>query len=279
MKLSTLCAQMIIYDDDQYLDLAIEPLLKYTDRILILCNTKPFNTVPGKVYDNSAMREKLAKLAQDEPKILLEVGSWATEEEERQWGVERAKQLGYTYSLIVDTDEIYEPADLFRLNQILENNEQVCQGYWIFHATWKTYWKMDPPHVINPPEAFNPIICVRNANAQFVHLRHAVPLEFSKPSPDANKGRVTLPKELVTLHHMSYARTDEFIERKCQESGHSANGDLMANWFEEVWKVWNPSLKNLHPINGPQYQKATEVDLNLLPSKLKTYFEKKMWKK
>ncbi len=269
MKLSTLCAQMIIYDDDQWLEQALEPVLKYCDRVLIMCNTHPFRIDPTKTYDNSAMREKLTKMALEEPKIVVEVGSWATEEDERNAGLDYAKKLGYTYSLIVDTDEVYESKHLSNLTQILENNEQQNQGYGIFHATWKTYWKMKPLCVIEPVESFQPVICVRNVNARFVHLRHVVPLEFGQPSKNNDRGRVLLPPDLVTLHHFSYARTDEFIKRKCEESGHAANGDLMKDWYEKVWLTWKPGDINLHPISGPQYATAVPVKIESLPESLK----------
>ncbi len=272
MKLATICAQMIIYDDDQYLNLALEPVLKYCDRVLILCNTHPFNVVPGKKYDNSATLLKLQKLAQDEPKIIVESGNWNTEEEERNYGVQRALQLGYTYSLIVDTDEIYDSANLCRLTQILENNEQENMGYHIFHASWSTYWGNNPLYVIEPIESFQPVIVVRNKNAKFVHLRHVVPMMFGKPQLDDRLGRVVLPKDIVTLHHLSYARSDEFIKRKCEESGHSQNGDLMKDWYESVWLKWTPESVNIHPIDPGQYAKAVKVDLTKLPESLQIHF-------
>ncbi len=271
-----LAAQILIYDDMQYVDLMLENVLKYCDEVLFLVNKHPLNTKPGVVYDNSHIVEKLQKLQEEDPKIHIEWADWATEEETRNFGLDLALRMGCEYSLIVDTDEIYDSASLNRLRDLIEDAEVSNAGQWIYHTNWKTYWKKEdgPLCVITPPEDFQPVVVVRNRNAAFTHLRHCMPYSHGTPLTNQNHGRGLLPLGFLNLHHLSYARSDEFIKRKCEESGHSANGDLMKGWFENIWMKWKIGDKNIHPINPSQYVEAVPVNPHnsKLPNHLWNWF-------
>ncbi len=269
-----LAAQILIYDDLQYVDLMLENVLKYCDKVLFLVNKHPLNTKPGVVYDNSKVVEALKEYQKQDPKIHIEWRDWKTEEETRNFGLELAYNMNCEYSLIVDTDEIYDSESLNRLKDLLEDAEIQNAGQWIYHTNWNTYWKKDdgPLCIISPPEEFQPVVVVRNINAHFTHLRHCMPFSHGQLLPNQNHGRGLLPVGFLNLHHLSYARSDEFIKRKCEESGHSQNGDLMKGWFENVWMKWKLGDKNLHPINPPQYREAVIADLNKLPPHLRNFF-------
>lgn len=275
MKKAKLAAQVLIYDDMQYVGLMLEEVTKYCDEVLFLVNKHPLNVKPGVVYDNSHIVKQLEELRKDDPKIKIAWEDWKTEEETRNAGLDWAASLNCEYSLIVDTDEIYDGSSLHRLTGLLEDNENTNAGHWILHTGWKTYWKKDgqPLCVITPSESFQPVVLVRNQNARFTHLRHCSPFAHGQPIADQNKGRGVLPEGFLNLHHLSYARSDEFIKRKCEESGHSANGDLMIGWYENVWLKWKLGDKNIHPINPSQYAEAIPVDVAKLPvNNLRTYF-------
>jgi len=269
-----LCAQILIYDDMQYVHFMLENVLKYCDEVLFLVNKHPLNYNVNNKYDNSETVNKLKELQKDNAKISIIWEDWRTEEETRNYGLNWALHQNCEYSLIVDTDEVYDDASLRRLKDLLEVAEASLSGNWIYHTNWKTYWKKynGPLCVINPPESFQPVVVVRNRNAKFVHLRHCMPFDRGQQLQQ-NHGRALLPEGFLNLHHFSYARSDEFISRKCKESGHSANGDLMQGWFENVWMKWKLGDKNLHPINPEQYKEAILVKKENLPNKeLQVYF-------
>jgi len=270
-----LAAQVLIYDDMQYVDLMLENVLKHCDHVLFLVNKHPLNTKPGIVYNNEHIIKALKERQQEEPKIHIEWRDWTTEEETRNFGLQLALQLNCEFSLIVDTDEVYDSASLFRLKNVLQENEANNLGFHIMHTSWKTYWKKDdgPLCVITPPEGFTPVVLVRNKNASFTHLRHCMPVENGQFIKDQNRGRIRFPDGFLDLHHFSYARSDEFIRRKCEESGHSQNGDLMKGWFENVWMKWSVGMKNIHPINPVQYLEAVPVKVEELPmNSLRCFF-------
>ncbi len=257
-----LAAQILIYDDMQYVHLMLENVLKYCDKVLFLVNKHPLNKKTGIVYDNSQTVEHLKTFQKEEPKIHIEWRDWQTEEETRNFGLNLAIQMNCEYSLIVDTDEVYDSASLNRLKDLIEDAEMSNAGQWIFHSNWQTYWKKDdgPLCVITPPESFQPVVMVRNRNAKFTHLRHCMPSSHGNLLDNQNHGRGLLPLGFLNLHHLSYARSDEFIKRKCEESGHSQNGDIMKNWFENVWMKWKIGDKDIHPISPSQYKEAIPVN-------------------
>lgn len=270
-----LAAQVLIYDDMQYVGLMLENVLKYCDKVLFLVNKHPLNTKPGVVYDNTHIVDQLKELQKEDPKILIKWEDWQTEEETRNFGLDWARNLNCEYSLIVDTDEVYDSESLNRLRDLLEDAEMSNAGQWIYHTNWNTYWKKDngPLCLITPQEVFQPVVVVRNRNARFTHLRHCMPYSHGTPLQNHNHGRGLLPPGFLNLHHLSYARSDAFIKRKCDESGHSQNGDLMKGWFENVWMKWNVGDKNIHPISPEQYKEAVPVKVEELPmNSLRCYF-------
>jgi hypothetical protein len=57
------------------------------------------------------------------------------------------------------------------------------------------------------------------------------------------------------LNHFSYVRSNEEMLKKIESFEHSNEFDRMA-WYENIWKKWVPSMKNLHPVVPEQFESA-----------------------
>jgi hypothetical protein len=62
------------------------------------------------------------------------------------------------------------------------------------------------------------------------------------------------------LHHFSWARTDEEVERKITHYHHSNDFDT-ERWYKDVWLDWEEGKGNLHPINPEDLKEAKPAQL------------------
>ena len=259
-----LAAAYVIYDDTEYLEVSLDAVSKACDKVYLLVNPKPWN---GTGPNNDHVIEHLKKIAASNAKIHIETGTWKTEHDTRNAGLDLAIKDGMDFSLIVDTDEVYSIDHLYGLKNSIPKNPGVA----VYHTYMSTYWKKAPLYRIEPRENFQPVICVNNKQFRFYDKRAGITLD-EYGIPTLNYSGTVLTPNLFLMHHLSYERDDAFVKTKLTYFSHSH--EILNKWYEEVWLKWQEGGKDFHPVNAPQYHTAVKQNINELPEALKKHFEK-----
>lgn len=262
-----LAAAYVIYDDIEYLQASVDSIYSATEHIFFLFNTKPWN---GKLRpeDRAKADVFLKDLVIKYPKCEIIEGTWDREFEQRNAGLRLAKERDCKFCLIVDTDEVYHPFEFENFKSLMAKNPNVAA----FHCSWNTYWKQQPMYQIEPRESFNPLIAANVDQYLFYDKRQGLSCnEYGVPHQSYQGAYV--PPHLLLLHHFSYARTDEYVRNKLENFEHSH--EILPEWYEKKWLGFQLGDKNLHPTTAPQYMKAVEVNLNMLPKPLKQFLTEK----
>lgn len=242
-------AVICLYEDDTWLEAAVESAYDACERVWLLVGDAPWN---GDPTDQSALLARVASLADPQGKCRLVRGHWPDEAAQRNAGLALVAEAGLDYCLVLDADEVYEPAQLARAMAIARENPQVdC-----WRVPCLTYWKSHR-YRIDPPEQVAAAMFVRVGSGRFVENRVF----------DAGR-HMPFPADIVVCHHMSYARTDEQVLRKVTTFGHAR--DVVPGWFDNVWRRWDhdPTLENLNPCWPAAYRRAIEQPSAALPTPL-----------
>lgn len=183
-------------------------------------------------------RDMTAQLA--EPYAEVVQNYWPTEESQRNTGQDMHGDKDWVITL--DPDEAMLKADWIALFDFLEtakDDAYVC-------GLQLTYYK---DGVVDPPEEHRQIIAVR-PHVRFVDKRVVSTSYGVAP---------------VTVHHMSWRRTDEEVLRKVLHyaEAHKFDGQ---KWFDEVWKT--SQTRNVHPLTPEAIRRVIPGDI---PQELKDW--------
>ncbi len=232
--LSKICTLIHVHDDHWFLGQTIEAWSAYGDVFCFVSRVAWDGTVGD--------WEKSRECAQSAGAQVIE-GEWLSEDEQRTFGYQYVRELGFEFALTPDGDEIPEPELLAAVLECLTTGKADR-----VHVRCATYWK-SPHFRISPMEEFSPQIGV-NLNATRQGTLRA-----------AQGGVAAIISESVgILHHLSYAGPDERIRRKIQTYSHRQ--DVVEGWWHRVWKAWdsNPLMRDIHPTHPPAYGFAEPIE-------------------
>lgn len=253
-----------IYHEPEYLEISVEPIHRHFDRVVFLVSKKPWN---GPVFDNSETLARIRALCQKYAHFELIIGDWDNQPDQRNYGLQCLEERGFTHAFIIDSDEIYHEHELGNIKKYIEHHEAVAA----FHVQWNTYWKKDY-YVIEPREAFCPLIAVRLGEFVFTEKRGGTTSVtrtdhgLVPKDGDARYNAVIIPPQVALCHHLSYARTDDFMQSKIQSI--SAAPEISKSWYQDVWASWTPDRCDLHPVTPKDFRQAVAADFALLPQQL-----------
>ena len=218
---------MIVHDDSCFLPAALKSFDGAADKFVFV-SQEPWQGEPGDWQTS-------VRLAAEAGAAVIE-GVWRSEKEHRAAALSHLKALGFACALIPDSDEVIEQRLLDALLKIAENDlaDRV-------YVEWDTYWK-DAGHVVRPREGFTPCILVNLERAWNTSLR------------GFEGGRALLLNESYgIIHHLSYAGSDERIQRKITTWSH--RDEVVEGWFDRVWKGWESErlMQGLHPTHPGAY--------------------------
>jgi glycosyltransferase involved in cell wall biosynthesis len=260
-----------LYEDYEYLELSVNSITNYVDKIVFLINDVPFEGL--KIDDTLTKKtiEVAENLKCSNNKIEIIYGHWTKEPEERNFGLTKFYKEKIDYCIIIDSDEIYHPEHFLNIKKIILNNNNVDA----FHIEWNTYWTKDY-YCIQPREHFTPIIAVKVKNFVFTGIRFGITsvlrTDFAIIQSKSNYNGMLIPYNLATCFHLSYARTDQSVKRKLETSPH--NPEFIKDWYNNVWKAWKPNMQNLHPVTPEQYKIAVKTQFTQFPSLLEKFIKK-----
>ncbi len=242
------------HDDDVWLLESIESIYEVCNAIYVLVGEKPWFGEPG---DFESVIGKLESFPDELNKIRVVRGNWKCEADQRNAGLDILEQEQFTYCLVIDTDEIYDPVDLTWLLRIAQRHPNVdC-----WHVEMDTYWK-SWMYRIHPREQLKPAVLLKVGRVRFTQNRNVGQCTHGLVGP-----------EIAVCHHLSYARSDAQLVRKLATFSHA--GELVFGWYENVWKKWdtNRFLKNLHPTHPSAYMCATVQPYWALPPVLRRRYD------
>ena len=247
-------AAICAHNEELYIRYCLEAIYDFVDVILVNVNTGvPWGGEPEPL-------DRTLELVREFPdpagKLEVTTGEWESETQQRE-GTMDALRPHVNYYMTLDADEIYSQADLIRLREYISRRPYIGQ----FRLRLKTYWKINPMYVIDPPEPMRQYVISRlRPSTRVTALRRTN--EF---------WRATVPTEVAVMHHYSYARTDERIRQKLANTLHRF--ELVEDWYENVWKKWDEDhdLQDLHPTHPEEYRRAIPTDVNSMPEVMRDH--------
>lgn len=230
----------VAYNEERFIKACINQFASYDISHLVLISRKPWH---GPSYP----QDKTGEYAVEAGANVVEK-VWKSEAEQRNYGQRFFEKMGYDWVIVVDADEFYEPNTIASLMEYLRvTNDEVVTA-----PNMLVYWKNINLR-IDPLQTDNPIIAVRPR------------LRFGS-ARQAEGHREQLP---VLLHHLSYVRTDEEMVKKISSFEHTKDFNVK-DWYNNVWLKWTPGMEDLHPVNPPQFKRAT---FNPVPIEIQEYFD------
>ncbi len=257
-----------LYEDYEFLEMSLSSIKDKLDKIIFLVSDIPWN---GKPSNNNDLLEKLNCLCKKNSNFELIKDHWANEVDQRNFALKYFYKNNFDYCFIIDSDEIYHDYHFENIKSFILKNPNISA----FHIEWNTYWKKQY-YVVYPRETFTPVIAVKVDSFQFTHIRQGITSILRTESFVFNtKERyngILIPNNLAICFHLSYARTNERIERKLETSTHTK--EFYKNWYDDVWLKWKPENKNLHPVTPSQYKQAIQENFLVFPNQLKKFIKK-----
>lgn len=235
-----------VYDDISWLEDSLESVYFTVDTVYFLVSDRPWH---GQPTGNAIAIERINTFPDPQHKIKIMQGKWTNETDQRNAGLKMLKEAGFTYCVVIDTDEIYDPAALQRMKELVISRPDVdC-----WHVSLDTYWK-SYRYRIEPREPLKPPVFVKSGEVRFTQNRSA-----------RGSNHMMIPPETGICHHLSYAHSDDSVLKKISTFSHA--GEIIPGWFENVWKKWDTDheMINLHPTHPHAYQRAVEQPYSSLP--------------
>lgn len=210
----------IAYNDEKNLAACVRNWAGVVDKHLVLVSAVPWH---GTVYPRDKSFEIAKELGAD---AIL--GGWKSEAEQRNYGLDIL--MDYDYVLIVDSDEFFTKEDQQKILQHLREKPMVIVGY---PKATVVYWKT-PEYVLDPTdECIMPLVIDPKA-VKFLKARGLIYRE-GDGNPNDYMAQID-----ATWHHFSYVRTDEQIQQKLTSYEHADEVKGLEDWYENVWKKWEP---------------------------------------
>lgn len=231
-------AQIVVYEDSGFLAEAVWRIYPLMDKIVFLVGMRPWNG--GALADPEYWKDTIDRImAMPDPdhKFVIVSRVWATEAEQRNYGLGVLRELGCDWCMTVDDDELYNRGQLAHAKNVIRDvlaQPPTHVSAWLVHHA--IYWKRRDL-VIAELTAAMPV---------FVHTREN-DVEFTEARCFAARRGIwaTLPPSDIVMHHMSYVRDDEHMRRKIATFSHA--GQESRDWFQRIWLGWRPGMRNLHP--------------------------------
>ncbi len=233
--MSSFGAQYVVDEDSGFLAESVWRAYPLLDKIVFLVGMRPWR---GESAGSERWAQTLATIAgmpDPDRKFVIVCKYWQTEADQRNEGLALLRELGCDWCMTIDDDELYNRSQLAHAQNVIRavTAPEHISAWLVRHAI---YWKQRDI-VISELTAAMPV---------FVHTR-AEDVEFTEARcfESARGTYAVFPETDVVMHHMSYVRSDEQMQRKLSTFSHA--GEESKDWYERVWKAWRFGMRNLHP--------------------------------
>lgn len=244
-----IAAMVLAYAEDELLKACLKQFPDFVQTIMVAVSEKPWNG--GSTELNGKTLEVVRQAMERDNRVQLAHFNWRSENDQRNWVAGRFAD--YDWILVVDADEFYTPEDWVKLRDKMFSAHSAVAT--LSPKSMKTYWKtMD--YRWSPEDSHSPAIAIRPSRNVFTDKRDVT-----------DKMRTTVD---VVMHHLSWVRTDEDVERKISNWAHALDFDT-EKWYYNTWKAWTPDMKGLRPY-GLASESDTRAILDPLPECIRNLF-------
>lgn len=249
--MKTFGAEFCVYEDPGFLAESVRRIYPLMDRILFLVGTEPWNGRGDPAIPSRTMLDIMG-LPDPDRKVMVVSNYWKTEAEQRNHGLALLRDLGCSWCLTIDDDEMWNREELRRGMERISAAPDDVAAFCVPHLI---YWRRRDLAIPTPTAAMPVFVATRKDDVVFTEARC-----FSTwrrwESFDASD---------LLCHHLSYVRTDEQMRRKLKFFSHAAT--IPPDWFERVWLGWHSGMTDLHPSPTPETF-PTAVPVSRLPWRL-----------
>jgi hypothetical protein len=256
-------AMILLFNTEKFILRTIENCAPHVEKIFV-----GYSKLPWNAYNKSA-RENFANTANKEillqskyfDKIELVEGEWATDEEQRNAILKKARQQGFDYMIFQDADEFYLGKDYIQNLTDIESNPD----HMIYQTPWINFWKtLD--HVTVSREHLgrkNTIYTTCSAFAMNLKKEPGTQLTFARTFPTTDIFRLR-----GVCYHLSYVLSDQEAYAKIGTWGHSHQ--VKKNWYKRKWLAWTEQTKNINPLGAYEWVGTTNYK-GILPEQLRDF--------
>ncbi|CAM9672059.1 unnamed protein product [Ectocarpus sp. 6 AP-2014] len=248
---------VVVHDDISLMRAVLEEVAAVVEHILVVVSVRPWH---GSATDVSPTLRMLECMLQDADsptrgKLRVEVGSWATEPEQREYGnaIIREDVRNFSRVVVLDTDEFWHPVELAKALALAAQQHKVV----LAQAEMDTYWA-SVRSVVSPPEKLQALWLVDPRRCVWTQYREVM---CDIDLWEEHHAALRLQRNDAVVHHLSYVRVEEEIRRKMATFSHA--GEEQSGWYERSWLGWaaNNSLTDLHPVIPVAYKRVVPQPL------------------
>ncbi|CAN0301288.1 unnamed protein product [Ectocarpus sp. 12 AP-2014] len=209
-------AVVVVNEDISILRSSLEEVAVVVEHILVVVSTRPWH---GDTKIVSATLELMNHMLQDvnsathgkasPPKngLHVEVGSWATETEQREYGnlLIREDPRHFFRVVVMDTDEFWHPAELAKALVVIAQHPETMVSRVLVDSYWASVRS-----VVFPPEERDVVWLVDPYHCVWHAFRNA---ECSTPVGSKHFFSFNIDRSIGAVHHLSYFEERPFPEQ------------------------------------------------------------------
>ena len=267
-----IAAVFCVYNEQEYLTYAVRAILPAVDRVFILLGRTPYNAYNPQAREASkadGTEALVDELAAQESKITVVKGSWDSEVDHRNSGLELCLKENLDYYWLVDGDEVYREDHWKNILEAIRSNPQVGTFIIKCHIFWRSFGYRIPAQELawRPRRIFK-----LTRTRRFLGLKLPHRLRFTGQNETNSLGPVEeLSPEQAVFYHFSYARSVQAMEDKFKTFSHAH--EISSDWVRQVWRAWpqNREMTDIHPVDPPKFKRAVKSSLEDLPAIMKEH--------
>ena len=268
----TIAAVFCVYNEEEYITYAVRSILPAVDRIYICLGMVPYNAYNPLAREGSYPDRTEAlvdDLARENPKIRVLKGTWDSEVDHRNAGLQLCLEEGMEYYWLVDGDEVYRGDHLKNIRKEISNRPNVGTFIVKCHIFWRSFsYRIPAQQMAWRPRRIFKMTRFRS----LLGLRLPYRCCFIGQNETNSLGPIhEFPPEEAVFYHFSYARSDRAMEDKFRTFSHAH--EIRPEWIAQVWKRWptQRGMTNIHPVDPPKFPQALRVPVDDLPETLRLH--------
>jgi len=196
----------VAYNDEKHIGGMLDTFSEFYNLVLI---SKPWRGEHIKFDRTEEIARKMGA------EVILK--DFNSQKEQRQFGLDYLKELGYEYVLMIDTDEYFTKEDIEKIIKYV--NENPADMYSI--KTARVYWKSWKWHFKHSGGN----ICFKSDSKM-----------FGKREVSKDDKILKLPGDIV-FHHFSFERSLIDMLEKAETREYSR---MSYSWLKKYWINWKP---------------------------------------
>lgn len=261
-----------VYNEEEYLPYAVQAILPAVDQVMIVLGLAPYTAYNPKAREQSRpdqTEQIVEELARLHPDLTVIKGTWASEVDHRNAGLQRCLEDGTDYYWLVDGDEVYREDHLQNIRRTLVQRPDVGTFIVKCHIFWRSFAYRIPAREMSwrPRRIFQ---ITRHRRILGVKCPHRC--TFIGQNEMNSLGPVyEFPPEEAVFYHFSYARSAAAMADKFRTFSHAH--EIKSDWLTSVWGPWaqNRTMANIHPVDPPKFPRALHQPPDDLPALMRTH--------